>query len=60
MTSKELKRLLQASGCIMVRQGKGSHEIWYSPQTNRTFAVPHPKNPIPVGTVKSIKRQAGI
>jgi predicted RNA binding protein YcfA (HicA-like mRNA interferase family) len=24
----------------MKRQGKGSHEIWYSPVTGRTFAVP--------------------
>ena len=24
----------------MSRQGKGSHEIWYSPLTKRTFSVP--------------------
>ena len=36
----DLKRLLRAAGCYFVRNGKGSHEIWYSPLTNRHFALP--------------------
>jgi hypothetical protein len=24
----------------MRRQGKGSHQVWYSPITQRTFSVP--------------------
>lgn len=35
----DLKRRLQASGCRFERQGKGDHEIWYSPITNRRFPV---------------------
>jgi hypothetical protein len=27
----ELKRLLKEAGCYFVRQGKGDHEVWYSP-----------------------------
>lgn len=27
-------------GCTLVRQGKGSHEIWHSPITKRNLAVP--------------------
>ncbi len=37
--SPELKRLLQATGCRFDRQGKGDHEIWYSPITNTRFPV---------------------
>jgi hypothetical protein len=37
--SKELKRLLRAAGCTFVRQGKGDHEIWYSPHTDMNFPV---------------------
>lgn len=42
----------------MVRQGKGSHEIWNSPLTGRSFAVP-------IGipsrhTANAILRQAGL
>jgi predicted RNA binding protein YcfA (HicA-like mRNA interferase family) len=55
---RALRDLLRASGCKLVRQGKGSHEIWHSPITGRNF-------PVPVGivsrhTANSILRQAGL
>ncbi|HWY14084.1 MAG TPA: type II toxin-antitoxin system HicA family toxin [Rhizomicrobium sp.] len=55
---RELRSLLRAAGCAFVRQGKGSHEIWYSPLTARNF-------PVPVGipsrhTANAILRQAGL
>jgi len=34
---KPLRDLLRAAGCTLVRQGKGSHEIWHSPITKRNF-----------------------
>jgi len=37
--SREVRRLLREAGCYLVRQGKGDHEIWYSPITNSTFPV---------------------
>ncbi|HVZ52335.1 MAG TPA: type II toxin-antitoxin system HicA family toxin [Pseudolabrys sp.] len=50
--------LLRAAGCTMVRQGKGSREIWYSPITQRNF-------PVTIGiasrhTANAILRQAGL
>ncbi len=30
---------LAEEGCQFVRQGKGDHEIWYSPITNRRITV---------------------
>jgi predicted RNA binding protein YcfA (HicA-like mRNA interferase family) len=55
---KQLRDLLTAAGCYLVRQGKGSHEIWFSPTTKRNF-------PVPIGipsrhTANAILRQAGL
>jgi hypothetical protein len=55
---RELKRLLLDHGCTFVRNGKGDHEIWFSPITSLTFTVD-------AGTRKkytanAILKQAGI
>jgi predicted RNA binding protein YcfA (HicA-like mRNA interferase family) len=55
---RDLRNLLTQAGCILVRQGRGSHEIWRSPITDRNF-------PVPVGiasrhTANAILRQAGL
>lgn len=39
---RDLSRLLKAAGCVFDRQGKGSHEIWYSPVSGKKFTVPKP------------------
>jgi hypothetical protein len=35
----KLKKLLRQTGCAFERQGKGDHEIWHSPITNRRFTL---------------------
>ncbi len=35
----DLKQALRDAGCRFVRQGKGDHEIWYSPVTAVHFVV---------------------
>jgi hypothetical protein len=35
----ELKRFLLPAGVTEVRQGKGDHEIWYSPISSQRFVV---------------------
>lgn len=55
---RALRELLREAGCALVRQGRGSHEIWHSPITQRSFAVP-------IGipsrhTANAILRQAGL
>lgn len=60
MKSADLVKLFLVHGCLFIRHGKGDHQIWYSPITERKFTVPHPKKDLPVGTLKSIKRAAGI
>lgn len=39
LLTPELKKILSAAGCYFERQGKGDHEIWYSPITKRRFVV---------------------
>jgi ribosomal protein L16/L10AE len=34
-----VKKLLRQAGCRFERQGKGDHEIWYSPISERRFMV---------------------
>jgi len=34
-----IKQKLLQHDCRFVRHGKGDHEIWYSPITNRNFTV---------------------
>jgi hypothetical protein len=53
-----LKRVLRQAGCRLERQGKGDHEIWYSPITNQRFPV---DNRIKSRhTANGILKQAGL
>lgn len=36
---RDIKKLLKAGGCTFVREGKGDHEIWFSPITKRNFTL---------------------
>ena len=35
----KLKKIRMESGCYFERPGKGDHDIWYSPITQRRFVV---------------------
>ncbi|OIP14816.1 MAG: hypothetical protein CO105_15595 [Comamonadaceae bacterium CG_4_9_14_3_um_filter_60_33] len=35
----QLRAILINNGCTFVRNGKGSHEIWLSPISGKTFPV---------------------
>ncbi|MBI4798478.1 MAG: type II toxin-antitoxin system HicA family toxin [Desulfarculus sp.] len=37
---RELTSLLKEGGSYLLREGRGSHEIWFSPRANRAFTVP--------------------
>ena len=56
--SKELKQYLRDVGCRFERQGKGDHEIWFSPITNIRFVV---DNRIKSHhTANAVLKQAGL
>lgn len=37
--TRELKEILKQAGCSFHRDGRGDHEIWYSPISKRYFTV---------------------
>ncbi len=59
MDSRKVIRKLEAAGWKLVRT-KGSHRQFKHPTRPGRVTVPHPKRDLPIGTLKSIQRQAGI
>ncbi len=59
MDSREIIRRIEADGWFEVGQ-KGSHKQFKHPEKMGRVTVPHPKKDIPVGTLRSIEKQAGI
>jgi predicted RNA binding protein YcfA (HicA-like mRNA interferase family) len=59
MDSRDVLAALRADGWEQVAQ-KGSHiNLKHSTKPGRV-TVPHPRRDLPIGTLKSIERQAGI
>jgi len=59
MQSKELIKELEADGWFLQRI-KGSHHIFKHPIKRGSVPVPHPKKDVPIGTIKTILKQAGL
>ena len=59
VTSADIIRALKRDGWAEARV-KGSHHHFKHPTKPGIVTVPHPKKDIPVGTLASIERQAGI
>jgi predicted RNA binding protein YcfA (HicA-like mRNA interferase family) len=59
MNSREILQILKQHGWHEVRQ-KGSHIQLQHPEKMGTVTIPHPKKDLPIGTLKSIERQARI
>jgi len=59
MQSKEIIKELEADGWFLQRI-KGSHHIFKHPIKTGAVPVPHPKKELPIGTIKSIRKQAGL
>jgi predicted RNA binding protein YcfA (HicA-like mRNA interferase family) len=59
MNSREVIRLLQADGWVEVAR-RGSHAQFKHPAKSGRVTVPHPKRDLPLGTLRSTERQAGM
>ena len=59
MDSREVIRALTRDGRYEVNQ-VGSHKQFKHPTKKGRATVPHPKRDIPLGTLKSIEKRAGI
>jgi uncharacterized membrane protein YgaE (UPF0421/DUF939 family) len=54
----KVREILREYGCYFVRRGKGDHDIWYSPITNRIVTV---DGKIKIRHVaNAVMKQAGI
>jgi predicted RNA binding protein YcfA (HicA-like mRNA interferase family) len=59
VNSREVIRRLRANGWYEVGH-VGSHKQFKHSQKPGRVTVPHPKRELPIGTLKSIEKQAGI
>ena len=59
MRSPEVIRLIKADGWFVVDQD-GSHVQFRHPTKPGRTTVPHPKDHVPIGTLKNIERQSGV
>ena len=59
MKTAELLKLLKKHGVYKLREG-GRHEIYYSPLTGKKISIGRHAKELPLGTVNSILKDAGI
>ncbi len=59
MKTSELLKILKKNNCYLLRHGK-SHDIWFSPITNKQFSVPRHKDEVKIKTLKNIMDDAGV
>jgi predicted RNA binding protein YcfA (HicA-like mRNA interferase family) len=59
MNSKTLIRMLEEAGWKLVRV-KGSHHTFKQEGRKDILTVPHPEKELPIGTVNSILKKAGL
>ena len=58
-SSREVIQILQAAGWYEVRCA-GDHHQFRHPARAGLVTIPHPRKDIPIRTLKSIERQAGV
>lgn len=56
--SRKIARRLRAEGWTLLRV-RGSHHIFRNPKTGATLVLPHPEKDLPIGTVRSLYKDAG-
>jgi predicted RNA binding protein YcfA (HicA-like mRNA interferase family) len=56
---RQIIKILEKKGFVLDRV-KGSHHIYYHPETKRRAIVPLHRKDLPKGTLLSILQQAGI
>ncbi len=59
LTPQKIIKVLEKKGFVLDRT-KGSHYIYYHPETKRKVIVPLHKKDLPKGTLIEILKQAGI
>ncbi len=57
---RQIIKKLKTLGFEFDRQAAGSHEIWFSPTTDKYTTIPNHPGDMPEGTLRAILRQANI
>jgi predicted RNA binding protein YcfA (HicA-like mRNA interferase family) len=55
---RHIVMILKENGCRLVRSGKGSHEIWFSPISERHVTVP--RSTKSRHTANEVLKEAGL
>ncbi|BFT73121.1 type II toxin-antitoxin system HicA family toxin [Paenibacillus sp. P36] len=58
-SSRDIIKVLESEGWYLVNT-TGSHNQFKHPSKQGRVTVPHPKKDLPIGTVNSILKQAGL
>ncbi|MDH5364465.1 MAG: type II toxin-antitoxin system HicA family toxin [Dehalococcoidia bacterium] len=59
-SADEVIRKLRRAGFVFDRQAKGSHEIWWNPQTHLRTSMSHHCDNLPEETAEAILRQVRL
>jgi predicted RNA binding protein YcfA (HicA-like mRNA interferase family) len=59
LTPQKVIKILVRNGFVLDR-AKGSHRIYYQPETKKRVVVPFHRKDLPQGTLLEILKQAGI
>ncbi len=59
LTSQQIIKVLEKRGFVLDRS-KGSHRIYFHPESRKRAVVPFHRKDLPQGTLREILRQAGI
>lgn len=60
LSPKRLVKILEENGFYLKRTGKGSHQIYYNPDSRITVPVPVHSKDMKKGTFLGILKDAGI
>ncbi|EFK08141.1 toxin-antitoxin system, toxin component, HicA family [delta proteobacterium NaphS2] len=56
----QIIKKIKKFGFVFDRHAAGSHEIWYSPASEKYTTIPNHPGDMPEGTLKAILKQASI
>lgn len=57
---REITKRLKRKGFVFDRHARGSHEIWWNPETRKRTTIPNHPGDLPEGTLSAILKQAGV
>jgi predicted RNA binding protein YcfA (HicA-like mRNA interferase family) len=61
LTYRKFTKKLSKAGFTFHRQAKGSHEIWFNPETKRFVTIPkHSGKTFKKGTLQGMVKDSGI